>query len=158
MDKIDLKCPECSYVFAFEIGEDNKEVLIQCPYCEKKGNYSNFEDMNQIYNDPVIKKGTEYLKELLKDAEFEVVTRDFGTGYQKTLYDLKDVLKDASGNMVKSFFEEDVKVFTALYKDGRYIFTDSDGKEVSIEEVHEYIQNDVVLQRNFYNWWMSMYR
>lgn len=45
-----------------------------------------------------------------------------------------------------------------MYRKEKYIFENLNGNKVDLQVVHNYMQNDVVLQRKLYNMWMDYYR
>jgi len=129
MPKKILKCRDCVYVFIIHFYEE--EVKIICPYCKKQGKISEFEDTHQ----------TEY-----------------GIGYMRTFEEFNKLLRDVSRDKIQMFFQNVVRVIAVEFKNGKYVFTEENGNEISRKKVHEFIQNDVVLQRDFYNIWMDYYR
>ncbi|TFG18494.1 MAG: hypothetical protein EU530_09145 [Promethearchaeota archaeon] len=100
-----------------------------------------------------------YCKSTSSEIDFEIFYRDiYGSGYKKSIEDLQNLLRVLSQYSIRRFFKEDVKKYKVKSRNKQYIFANSDGNEVSLQEIHEYIQNDIVLQRKLYNMWMSHYR
>ena len=122
-----LKCKKCWY--AFPVGNLEVGKKITCPYCKVEGNETEFEDMPQ---------------------------EKYGTGYKKSLDEFKYVLRESSKHIIKAFFKRNIKVFSVKIKDKEYIFKDADGLERSFEEIHFYIQNNIVLQRMFFDIWADL--
>ena len=153
-EEIVLRCNECEYEFLYEGTDELNEVMIQCPYCKFTGKYTQFVDVHkELENDPYYQEKNQELMKFIKEhTSGPVITPPF-RGYKKDFCDFQDFLKEATTKQVKMFFEDVIKIYTVHFKNGNYLFTDSGGTEVSVSEIHEYIQSDVVLQRKFYNWW-----
>jgi len=123
-----LICRNCRYVFNVE---KNPEDLIVCPYCKFQGKFDEFDD---------------YGKQAEKD------------GYRRALEEFKDLIKRGDRRKIERFFEKNVAKYGIKYEEGDMNCYDTDGNRVKLEAVHDYIQGDVVLQRDLYNLWMDQFR
>ena len=124
-----VKCSDCSYVFnKFKYINNG---VIKCPFCKKKSSEIEFLDLNHP---------------------------DSGKGYAHSVGHLKDLLEDLTLYNIKKFFNKDVKIIKVSGKKGNFNFKDKKGKKLTLEEVNDILQKDVVFQRWIYNIWMTQYR
>ena len=81
------------------------------------------------------------------------------TGYKTSLGDFKSIFEvKEKQDTISKFFNNDIAVYRVEFQKGKAKFFDSDNQEVSIEQVHEIIQNDIVMQRKVYGLWWMLFR
>ncbi len=129
MAKKFLKCTKCKYAFSLRQSEDIEKLT--CPYCGRKNPKELFEELSET---------------------------EFGNGYKLSLDEFKHVLKDASKSMIRAFFRKNSDIYSIEINKKGYVFRDNESVEQAVEVVHFAIQNDLVLQRKFYEIYNELYR
>jgi hypothetical protein len=167
MKKKELICPNCNYYFF----QDEKITnLIECPFCKKILLISEFIDVDDIPKSKLHYESEKKIENMAGECINPIEINENGTetyidddgkvykishGYRIALGSFKDIfkLKEKREKVVK-FFNEEIKIFRVEFINEEAKFFDSENQIVSIEEVHETIQNDTVMQRKIYglNW------
>ena len=170
MKKIELICPNCNYYFfpeehqkkekqkGLETESSKKsENVIECPYCRKKlpkNEYTNVDDIpkSKLHYESEKKLEEMWEKGILSDlTEDEKKEYKIYHGYEIALAEFKDIFEaKEKREQVIEFFNEEIKNFRVEFHEEEAKFFDTDNQEVPIEEVHEVIQNDIVMQRKIY--------
>ena len=105
-----------------------EEFYVECPNCG-------------------IKEKTEKFKEI-----------DYETNPIKMIGEFKSLLQDGERDQLIQYFKEVVKIYTLHFHNDNFVFTNSEGKQVSINEVHDYIKTDEKIWERLYNIYMTLYR
>ncbi len=124
MTDVEVICKNCSHRFSLEFRIIDK--TIHCPNCSKFGTISSRApdfDCQPIWN----------------------------RGYEISLDSFEELLKLGGKYMLKSFFKRYLGLSFTRRKSGSIFFRDKSNKPVTIEEVHNLIQSDWLLQRWIYN-------
>lgn len=127
-----IKCKRCQYVFIGD--QQGKETVLTCPYCKYSGNGEDFTLLGSYDED---------------EGE---------TFYSRTFNEFQDALRQIPQEKLRKFFKNKITGVEFHIQDGKVEFRKFNGPPLSYEEIHSRIQNDVTLQRDFYNLWMSHYR
>lgn len=128
MKQTGLVCRKCRYVFNIET---NTNERISCPYCKFIGQIYDFKDYGKIA---------------------------VSNGYARTIEEFKDVLKKGSRKDLTSLFNQKISDYSITFNGENYTIHDIKGKIADIKVIHEYIQKNVIFQRDLYNIWMDTFR
>ncbi len=124
MSNIKVKCNNCSHKFFLEFHDFH--LTLRCPNCNLYGLITAFS--TNFVSSPTWK-----------------------SGYELSLERFMDLLRDGGESILKNFFKKYFDLSFTRRKNGDVSLKDSFNKFVSIEEIHELIQNNWLLQRWIYN-------
>jgi hypothetical protein len=83
---------------------------------------------------------------------------EYETNPIKSIGGFKNLLQDANRDELKQYFLQTVKKYSLHFRNGGFFFTNLQGEEVSVSEVHEFIISDRKYWVDLYNMYMTLYR
>jgi len=172
MKNKEIICPNCSYYFIPEEHHNkekrnnleiesikNNEDRFVCPFCKKDYPANEFTVVDDIPKSELYYESKKKIETMIEKGILTNVKDAPDTGYKTSLGDFKSIFEvKEKQDTISKFFNNDIAVYRVEFQKGKAKFFDSDNQEVSIEQVHEIIQNDIVLQRKVYGLWWMLFR
>ena len=172
MKKKEIICPNCSYYFfpgehhnkekgnkiETKSGKKNADSFV-CPFCKKNYLANEFTVVDDIPKSELYYESKKKIETMIEKGILTDVQEVPNTGYKTSLGEFKSIFEVKEKRvLISKFFNNDIAVYRVEFQKGKAKFFDSDNQEVSIEQVHEIIQNDIVMQRKIYGLWWTLFR